>query len=121
MFINYKALYSNKIYEIENINYVSKTVVLSSNEKSLSAKFEDIVFLISSNLQDKNEKEIFEGDWIKDNKGIFWSVFYDLEYAALACKRVPGNSVEWLNKHAGTSEIVGNIFEDPNIYRETTE
>jgi hypothetical protein len=68
-------------------------------------------------LLDKNEKEIYEGDIVKDKLGASYKIFWDdagLYY-------LPGFAREGLEKNTktigftGEIEVIGNIYENPSL------
>ena len=70
-------------------------------------------------LEDKNGKEIYEGDIIQINKDIY-EVFWDGRWAEFACK-CTSNSLGWYHRGPEKVEIIGNIYENPDLVPNNNE
>ena len=77
---------------------------------------DDIVFMQSTGMTDKNDKEIFEGDIIDSTDGFLTGV---IEFRAglgmFVSKLVEYNSFERLCNVASSRKIIGNIWEHPGL------
>ena len=82
--------------------------------------FEGIIFTQSTGLFDKNNKEIFEGDvvLVLDSP---YTVFYDIEKGSYRLKPHDDRwNVDYMSNfsHGGNFEIIGNIYENPELLEE---
>lgn len=74
-------------------------------------------------LKDKNGKEVFEGDIIKDSEDFIAQVVYDKEYTGFGLNYQPFDLVGGLsvtfeeleNEYRNTFEVIGNIYENPEL------
>ena len=78
---------------------------------------DEIELMQSTGLKDKNGKEIFEGDILKNNKYIT-SVFYENGAYCVKYRRTPNttvtmNVISFIEKYK--TRIVGNIYENPEL------
>ena len=83
------------------------------------AEFKDIELLQFTGAKDKAGQEVYEADVIKFNDGIddiYGLISYDDEDAVYCVSYE--NVTEHLLNMAGNFEIVGNIFENPNLYEQ---
>lgn len=74
-------------------------------------------------LKDKNCKEIYEGDIIKDIDNLYYKVIYIKESACFVFSPIRKDSKFKLSfafrkSNNKTMEIVGNIFENKSLYNE---
>ena len=83
------------------------------------AEFKDIELLQFTGAKDKAGQEVYEADVIKFNDGIddiYGLISYDDEDAVYCVSYE--NVIEHLSNMAGNFEIVGNIFENPDLYEQ---
>ena len=83
------------------------------------AEFKDIELLQFTGAKSKAGQEVYEADVIKFNDGIddiYGLISYDDEDAVYCVSYE--NVTEHLSNMAGDFEIVGNIFENPNLHEQ---
>ena len=82
-----------------------------------SIKFNDIALMQSTELFDKNNKEIFEGDIVRALDSLY-TVFYDNERGSYRLKPHDDRwNVDYMSNfsHGGNFEIIGNIYENTEL------
>ena len=65
-------------------------------------------------VTDKNGKEIYEGDIVKDTEGRIEQVKYEPEYGAIF---MPFDNSEWCFTDGEYCEVIGNIYENPDLLK----
>ena len=83
------------------------------------AEFKDIELLQFTGAKSKAGQEVYEADVIKFNDGIddiYGLISYDDEDAVYCVSYE--NVIEHLSNMAGDFEIVGNIFENPQLHEQ---
>ena len=109
------------IYEVLEINIFSQEVILTYTENFETDRWEylkDIELMQFTGLKDKNGKEIYEGDIIRvigdpERYEIFWNerfATFELKYT--------GNSLGYTINSYEKVEVIGNIYENPELLNE---
>ena len=104
-------------FNYEYIRYTEDGNLFNENYKT--AAFKDIELLQFTGAKDKAGQEVYEADVIKFNDGIddiYGLISYDDEDAVYCVSYE--NITEHLSNMAGDFEIVGNIFENPNLHEQ---
>lgn len=79
-------------------------------------KFDDIVLMQSTGMRDKNDREIFEGDVIDSTDGFLTGVIeFRVSLGMFVSDLVEYNNFERLCNVASSREIIGNIWEHPEL------
>ena len=81
--------------------------------------FDEIVLMQSTRILDKNSQEIFEGDVLGTKDGLLNGVVeYRSDLGMWTNSLIRYNNFERLCSIAGDREIIGNIYENPEILKE---
>lgn len=102
--------------EVRKIEFDFKTKMLSINglEGVLDCEDEiEAVLMQYTGVKDKNDKEIYEGDILQDEENMLWEVIFDDGAFGVENSHIPGR--RFINTDL---EIIGNIYEDPNLLKE---
>lgn len=104
-----------KMYDVIRIDFFYEEVDinpphLGTTYSKKPAKFEDVILIQSTGLNDKNDNEVFEGDIIRTPKGKIYVVEYKIN-----------DSVYWWYGDVvlRLCEKIGNIYENPELLKET--
>ena len=104
-------------FNYEYIRYTEDSNLFNENYKT--AEFKDIELLQFTGLKDNGGQELYEADVIKFNDGIddiYGLISYDDEDGAYRVSYE--NITEHLSDLEGDFEIVGNIFENPDLHEQ---
>ncbi len=104
-------------FNYEYIRYTEDGNLFNENYKI--AEFKDIELLQFTGAKSKAGQEVYEADVIKFNDGIddiYGLISYDDEDAVYCVSYE--NVIEHLSNMAGDFEIVGNIFENPDLHEQ---
>ena len=104
-------------FNYEYIRYTEDGNLFNENYKT--AAFKDIELLQFSGAKDKAGQELYEADVIKFNDGIddiYGLISYDDEDGSYRVSYE--NITEHLSNLEGDFEIVGNIFENPQLHEQ---
>ena len=125
--IKFRAWVKEKkaIFEVISIDYVTKkvTYLLERVGHLLSirdAKFNDVELMQYTGLKDKNNKEIYEGDILFESFGerYYKVVFENGGFRAEFKGDFDEHSFDLIDVVAQGCEIVGNIYENPELMEE---
>ena len=104
-------------FNYEYIRYTEDDNLFNENYKT--AEFKNIELLQFTGLKDNGGQELYEADVIKFNDGIddiYGLISYDDEDAVYCVSYE--NVIEHLSNMEGDFEIVGNIFENPQLHEQ---
>ena len=104
-------------FNYEYIRYTEDDNLFNENYKT--AEFKNIELLQFSGVKDKAGQELYEADVIKFNDGIddiYGLISYDDEDGAYRVSYE--NITEHLSEREGDFEIIGNIFENPDLHEQ---
>ena len=104
-------------FNYEYIRYTEDGNLFNENYKT--AEFKNIELLQFTGLKDNGGQELYEADVIKFNDGIddiYGLISYDDEDGAYRVSYE--NITEHLSEREGDFEIVGNIFENPDLHEQ---
>lgn len=91
-----------------------------NQEIELHPRDENIILMQSTGLKDKNGKEIFEGDILGTQDGLLNGVVeYRTDLGMLTNSLIRYNNFERLCNVASDREIIGNIYENPELLEVT--
>ena len=107
-----------RLAKVIAINLYLKQVVL----KDITVPFEDAEIIESTGLKDKNGVEIYEGDIVKPVNFARWigCVEYLPDQAAFAINSHRESPI-FLNQFTRGVEVLGNIYENPELLKEISK
>lgn len=97
-----------------------KIEIEPENEKDI-IEDEESILMQSTGMIDKNGKEIFEGDIVKDLDEICTIEYIDIKcgFSAVICKVKHKNGNHYLTKDITSDlEVIGNIYENPDLRKD---
>lgn len=120
--------YNNKIYDVFAIDFFHSTgqIVSLDRKETLMCKINLDNLIQCTGLKDKNAKLIYEGD-IAFKKGsknykkekLYSVVIWDSMYAQFNLS--DENGIHQIPSNSNNIEIVGNIYENPELLEESFE
>ena len=87
--------------------------ILSAQNVGMIFEMKRVILQQFTGFQDKNGKEIFEGDIFKDGGIVFWNektLAFEFKYENDICFTLEDN-------FSDDSEIIGNIYENPELLK----
>lgn len=119
--------YGKEIVDVEEIDFMNEVINYIDNDyenneqEIIGAYFENIELMQYTELKDKNNKEIYEGDIVKlrANHGIGVIKYYD-EWGAFIVEYIKPRplAVLGMNYYKEDIEVLGNIYENPELLGE---
>jgi hypothetical protein len=111
--------------ETKTMNGMAEIYRNRNQEIELHPRDENIILMQSTNLKDKGDKEIFEGDILgieTDEGEVKVNVFWDSQHALFMFESKKYNEKNALGELVGDNaypfKIVGNIYENPELLEE---
>ena len=98
--------------ETKAMNGMAEIYRNRNQEIELHPRDENIILMQSTGLKDKNGKEVFEGDVVKCN-GLLGTI--ESFKAMWICSFVKYNNYQKVGFFAQEIEVVGNIYENPEL------
>lgn len=112
------------IHHVLQIDLSRSMVSLKIENASEWYWFKEVVLMQSTGLKDKNGVEVFQGDIVKCTSGCHHEVVWLKEYAGMYVGGMPAWYLSGLNEGyawIGKEEVMGNIFENPELLEQANE
>ena len=101
---------------IDHISWLEDELYCIGDGITYMVSAEDLVLMQSTGLKDKNDKEIFEGDILGTKDGLLNGVVeYRSNLGMWTNSLISYNNFERLCNVAGNREIIGNVYENPEL------
>ena len=116
-----------KIVNVETIDFTDKSIQYLEKSEIINAyllrrvSFDDVELMQYTGLNDKNDKEIYEGDilFFRDENTKYVVVWQDAAFIIKSIEiRKYSEEMCWLDDTEICCEIVGNIYENKNLLEE---
>lgn len=110
----------SRLHSVDGL-YFDREVAQYKDEVGVSRliKFQNAILMQSTGLVDKNGKEIFEGDILGTNDGLLNGVVeYRTDLGMWTNDLLRYNNFERLCSVVSDREIIGNIYENPELLEE---
>jgi len=111
----------NEIREVEYINFWKKMISFPNKfykEYYLNADFDEIELMQYTELKDKNNKEIYEGDIVTLHNSKYKVIFNTKEARFVLRDDEFESEIPFTNNNNERMEIIGNIYENPELLGE---
>ena len=108
---------NKEIFNVESINFQERKVY---KDTVSYRKFNDIELMQYTGLKDKNNKEIYDGDILSDgnDEKPYKVIFENGSFRAEFEGDFEEYSFDLINIVAQGCEVVGNIYENPELIKE---
>ena len=95
------------------------TVLFDGKLLGVNTKIDEIELMQSTGFKDKNGKEIFEGDVLGTKDGLLNGfIEYREDLGMFVNSLIRYNNFERLCNVANSREIIGNVYENPELFEE---
>lgn len=111
-----------KMYEVDEIHWACGEFDFIGDAITFYRGAEEVELMQSTGLLDKNGKEVFVGDIIKCTRGCPHEVYLEKEYGGKYIGGMPAVYLKGLLEGyawTGSEEILGNIYENPELLEVT--
>lgn len=118
---------SKKMFQVNFIDFIKKYVCLTVDENWITKKgINQVVLMQSTGLKDRNGVEIFEGDIVENTTQIVYlghrfEVSWNGSYACFQLLNGGKSSNIPLIEDFMSYEVIGNIYENPELLEVTDE
>jgi len=107
-----------KMLDVDSIDFKYQTAWLSwhdddVNQGAYELPIKDLKLMQYTGFKDKNRKEIFDGDIVKHG---VWNDIDRVEIVGRGFLLVP--IMDWDEEYINECEIIGNIYENPELMEE---
>ena len=108
---------SRMIVDIEAINFSHQVIIWE--DSCNSKEFNNVELMQYTNLKDKNDVEIYEGDICKTNLVPFIRYVSVFEEGCFMFEEHDGGRpIEWVGRISSTElEVIGNIYENKDLLK----
>lgn len=107
-----------KMYEVDEIHWNCGEFDFIGDAITFKRGADEVELMQSTGLHDKNGKEVFVGDIIKCTRGCPHEVYIEKEYGGKYIGGMPAVYLKGIRKGyawTGAEEIIGNIYEKPEL------
>lgn len=112
--LKFRAWHKDSKYmeEVVMIDFIDNLIATSNDNGGYVGNIEEHVIMQYTGLKDKNDKKIYEGDICKYFKH---DLIGTIEFRNCQWCFVVKNSVYHIEEIAGSKEVIGNIYENPEL------
>ena len=116
--------YGKEIVDVEEIDFMNEVINYIDNDyenneqEIIGAYFENIELMQYTELKDKNNKEIYEGDIVKFLNGIFEVIWCNEKASFMLKNKEYKEFLNFIYENHNVMEIVGNIYKNPELIKE---
>lgn len=102
--------------DVTRIDFLKGTVSLCENTGyfNYTCDIDEVILMQYTDLKDKEEREVYEGDIYKDEENMLWEVIFDKKDVSYKLENlhIPGKTTI---RSIKDMDHVGNIYENPEL------